>query len=187
MPSISKSTTTGSSVSGPKVTYPAQRAGLGRGGAPAHRLRPREGADDGRHQLGDDLLGGAAGLGDVGDVEVALLRVGMDMRLGDGGEAGLAQETLDGLLRRLGGRALDFLAHILGARGEPADVERQPARRPVFACRFVGQTCLDQTVSQHLLQVAGSLALHARWDFLGTEFKQKIGHGRSQTGWLARQ
>jgi len=41
--------------------HPAQAARLGRGRAPAHRLRPREATDDARHQGGDDLLGGAAG------------------------------------------------------------------------------------------------------------------------------
>ena len=67
--------------------HPAQRARLGRGRAPAHRFRPGEGADHRRHQLGDDLFGRPARLDDVGDVEIALLRVGMDMRLGDVGRA----------------------------------------------------------------------------------------------------
>ena len=63
--------------------HPAQRAGLRRCRSPAHRLRPGEGADHLRHQFGDDLFRRPAGLRDVGDVEVALLRIGMDMGLGD--------------------------------------------------------------------------------------------------------
>ena len=47
---------------------PAQRAGLGRGLAPAHRLRPGEGPDHRRHDLGDRRDRLLAGLLDHGDV-----------------------------------------------------------------------------------------------------------------------
>ena len=42
--------------------HPAQRAGLGRSRPPAHRCRPGEAADDGRHQFGDDRFRGPARL-----------------------------------------------------------------------------------------------------------------------------
>jgi hypothetical protein len=59
---------------------------------------------------------------------------------------------------------------------QAAYIQRQPARRPVFARALIGQARLHQRIGQELLEVAGSLALHAGWDFLGAEFKQKIGH-----------
>jgi len=100
------------------------------------------------------------------------------MCLGDIGEAGAAQKTFDRLFIGARARALAVLAHIGGAGVETADVERQAARRPVFAGTLIGQASLDQRVGQKLLQIAGSLALQTGRDFLGAEFKQKIGHGR---------
>jgi hypothetical protein len=149
--------------------YPAQAARFGRGGPPAHRLRPREVADDGRHQFGDDFFSRTARLRDMGDIEVALLRVAMDMRLGNRVQAGACAGSPGRRFGRLDARALAVLAYILGACGQAPDVERQPARRPVFARRLIGQTRLDQTVGQHLLEIARRLALHARGDFFGTQ------------------
>jgi len=78
--------------------HPLQRAGLGGAGAGAHRLRPGEIADNAGHHAGNDLVCRAAGLDDMGDVEITLLRITVYMRLGNRGEARLAQEALDRLL-----------------------------------------------------------------------------------------
>ncbi len=156
--------------------HPAHGAGPCRSGAPAHGFRPGEIADDARHRLGNDLLGGTAGLDDMGDVEIALLRIRMDMRLGNRGKPCAAQEAFDRLLVGVGARALALLADIGRAGVEAADIERQAARRPVFARALVGQARFHQRVGDEFLQVARRLALHAGGNFLGAEFKQKIGH-----------
>ncbi len=156
---------------------PAQRAGPGRCHAGTHRLRPGEIADDIRHRLGDDLFGGTARLDDMGDVEVALLRVAMDVRLADRGKAGATQEAFDRLLVGVGARTLALFANIGGAGVEAADVKRQPARCPVLARPLIGQARFDQGIGQQLLEVTGRLALQAGRNFLGAEFDKKIGHG----------
>jgi hypothetical protein len=101
----------------------------------------------------------------------------MDVRLAHIRKPGLAQKTLDRLRRGFRRRPLDLLAHVLRARGHAAQVERQPARRPVFAGGVVGQPGLDQTLSDHLPEVAGSLALHAGGDLFRAKFEKQIGHG----------
>ncbi len=172
--------------------HPAQRlaaetgnAGIGLAlgagsGAPAHLLRPGEAAHDAGDQPGDDLFGRPARLGNMGDVEIALLGIAVDMRFIDRGQAGGAQKTLDRLFRRLGARALAFLMHVLRARRQAPQVEHQPARRPVFARRLIGQSGFDQTVSDQFFEVAGSLALHARGNFLAAKLKKQVGHVRSR-------
>ncbi len=70
------------------------------------------------HDFGDDLIRLAARLFDHRDVELALLRVGHDLRLVDGRKAGGAQEAVDRLLGRTDARALLFLADVGGAGGE---------------------------------------------------------------------
>ncbi len=73
------------------------------------------------------------GLLDHGDVELALLGVGDLLGLIDGSEASRAQEAFDGLRGRIRAGTLLFLARVGGTGGEAANVERQAARRPVFA------------------------------------------------------
>ena len=41
---------------------------------------------------------------------------------------------------------------------------------------LIDEAALDQRVGDELLQILGRLRLHARGDFLGEEFEQKIGH-----------
>ena len=73
---------------------PAQALGRGRGGAPAHRLGPGEGADDGGDRLGEHVGGRAAGLVDHREPDaVALVQLVL-------GQAGLAQEAFERLRRR---------------------------------------------------------------------------------------
>ena len=73
--------------------HPGQRARL-RDAAPAHRLRPREGAHRRRGRISRSTSSaGAAGLLDQRDVEVALL-VRLDLRLVDRGESGALEKAL---------------------------------------------------------------------------------------------
>ncbi len=147
-----------------------------RGKTGAHRFRPGEGSDDARHNIGDDLFGRTAGLFQIGDIEIALLRIGLDDGLVDGGEARAAQEAVDGALRRGGARALLFFLDVGRTGGETADIERQAARRPVLARTLIGETRINKRIGDHLLQIASRLALHAGRDFFGAEFEQEIGH-----------
>ena len=55
--------------------------------------------------------------------------------------------------------------------------ERQPARRDEGLGALVDQPGLDQPVGDELAQVLGRARLHARGDFLGEQFEQKVGHG----------
>ena len=144
--------------------------------APAHRLRPREGADDRRHDLGDHLLRRPARLLDDGDVEVALL-VGLDLRLGDRGEPRRLEEALDRLLRRADARPLPLLAPVRRARRQAVHGQRQPPRRGEGLGALIDQPGLDQRVGDELPQVLRRLPLHAGGDFLGEQFEQKVGHG----------
>ncbi|MNU68700.1 hypothetical protein D3C71_580720 [compost metagenome] len=147
------------------------------GRAGAHGFRPGERADDAGHHLGDDLFRRAAGFVDDGDIEIALLRIGNDLRFRDIVEASAAQKALDGLFIGIGARPLLFLAHIGGAGVEAANIQCQTARRPVFARTLIGKPSLHKRVGDEFLQIASRLALHAGGDFLGAEFKQKIRHG----------
>lgn len=72
-------------------THPAQGTGPGRSHTPAHGFRPWEVADRLRNQFGDDIFRRTARLRQMGDVEITLLRIGMDMRLRNIAEASLAQ------------------------------------------------------------------------------------------------
>ena len=129
------------------------------------------------NQLGDDRLGGAAGLDKVGDVEVALLRIGDDARLGDVVKAGPAQEALDGAGRRVGARTLLLFANVGRAGVEAVNGQCQAARRRKGAGAFVGQTGIHQTVRHQTLEIVGGLRLHAGGNLFGEELNEKIGHG----------
>ncbi len=144
---------------------------LGRGGGTgAHALRPGEGADDAGHDIGNDLFRRTTGLGNHCHVEIALLRVRSDLRLFHGAKTCLAQEALNGLFRRLGGWTLDLFPLVGGTGCQTTDIQRQAARRPVFARSLIGQTGFHQRIGHELLQIARSLALHAGRNFLGAEF-----------------
>ncbi|ENN89007.1 hypothetical protein RHSP_02537 [Rhizobium freirei PRF 81] len=156
--------------------HPAQRAGLHRCLAPAHGLRPWEVSYDVGHDRSNDFLRGTARLGNDRNVEIALLRVTLDLRLGDGGEAGASQEAFDRLLVGIGARTLALFAHIGRACGQAANIEREAPRRPIFPGPLIGKTRFDQGIGHQLLQVAGSLALHTGRNFLGAKFEKEIGH-----------
>src|SRR5690606_41893471 len=59
--------------------HPTERTGLRRSSAPAHGFRPWEVADRLRHQFGDDFFRRAAGLRQMSDGELTLLRIGVDI------------------------------------------------------------------------------------------------------------
>ena len=89
--STENGTTSGVSVSGPKVATidcsgrtQRKAAGLRRGRAPAHGFRPGEGPDDLGQEFGQHVQGLAAGTLDHREVELALLRVGDGPRPGPG-------------------------------------------------------------------------------------------------------
>ena len=165
----------GAGVAGEDAEDGLERADPAEGAvAPAHRLRPGEGADCGLDGLGDDLGGGAAGLLDDGEEDVALL-VGAGLELG-AGEAGRAEEAVDGLLRGVGAGTLALLAAAGGGLGEAFEGERQAAGRGEGGGVGVGEAALDQAVGDEAAQVVGGARLHAGGDFLGEEFEQEIGH-----------
>ena len=144
--------------------------------APLHRLGPGEIGDGLAEDGGQQFGGGRAGLVDVGDVELALFGIGLDFRLIDGAEAGGFEETVDRRLRGADARALLVLVLVGRAGRNAGDGQRQPARRRKGPGALIEQARLDQGVGDGLLQILGGLALEARGDFLGEQFKQQFGH-----------
>ena len=155
---------------------PAQRVGLRRRCAPAHRFRPRKRADDRGDDLGDRVFGRAARLLDHRDIELALLRVGHDRRIFDSLEARALQKALDRRVRRADARALSLLAQI-GLGGRQADDMQGEAARGDEALRaLIEEVALDQRVGHQALEVLRRLPLHAGGDFFAEQFKQEVGH-----------
>ena len=155
---------------------PAQAGARGGRLAPAHRFGPGEGADHRRDDLGDGLDRLLAGLLDDGDVGIALLRVADDGGLVERAQPRRLEEALNGGLGRADARTFALLAHVAAANRQAGDMQSQPARRDEGLGALIDQAALDQRVGDELLQVLAGLALHARRDFLGEEFEQKIGH-----------
>ena len=175
MPSIVEGDDLGAGLAGEDAEDRVQRADPAQGAvAPAHRLRPGEGADGGLDGLGDDLGGGAAGAVDDGDEDVALL-VGAGLER-VAGEAGGAEEALDRLGGRVGARALALLAEPRGAVGEAGEGEGQAAGRGEGGGVGVGEAALDEAVGDEAAQVLGRLPLHPGGDLLGEELEQEVGH-----------
>ena len=156
--------------------HPAERAGLGRALAPPHRLRPGERPHHLGHELADHLDGRPARLLDHRHVEVALL-VGLDRGLLDRLEPGGAHEALD----RAGGgadaRTFLLLLHVGLPDRHALHREREAARGDEGLGALINETRIDQPVGDQLAQVLGRARLHARGNFLGKQFEQKVGHG----------
>ena len=89
--------------------------------------------------------------------------------------------------RRADARAFRSSLHVRLARRQPCDRERQPPRRRERLGALVGQPGLDQPVGDELLQILRRPRLHARGDFFGEEFEQKIGHQRSPASYGCRR
>jgi hypothetical protein len=58
-------------------------------------------------------------------------------------------------------------------------VKRQAPRRRKGLRALIEEAALDQRIRDELFQVLRGAPLHARGDFFGEEFEEKIGHGRS--------
>ena len=140
MPSTLNATTSGSSVSGPKVARIecSGRTQVSLAAAPTHRLRPGKAA----HHFGDHLRHHvdrrAARLLDHRHVEVALL-VGLHFGLVDRGQAGRLEEAGDGLRRRADARALLLFLDVGLAHRHAVHRQRQPARRGEGLGAFVDE------------------------------------------------
>ena len=155
--------------------HPGQRA-VPRGAfAPAHLLRPREGTDNQRNDFRDHIDGGASGLLHQRDIEIAL-RVALDFRFIERLETGGFQKTLHGGIRRADLRALALLLEVRLALRNAVHGECETSRRHECFRAFIDETFGDQLVGDHLAQVIRRLRLHARGNFFGEQFEEKIGH-----------
>ncbi len=157
-------------------THPAQGVGLRRPGAPAHRFRPGEDANDGGNDLGERLFCRAAGLLDCRDIELALLRVLLDRSVLDPREARALEEALDRRLRRADAGSLALLARGRLGGGQSDHMQGEAPRRDESLRALVDEIALDEGVGHEALQVVGRLPLHAGGDFFAEEFEEKIGH-----------
>ena len=79
-------------------------------------------------------------------------------------------------LRPADARALALFLQVGLARGNAVHRQRQPPRRRERLRAFIDEALGDQLVGDHAAQIVGRLRLHARGNFLGEQFEQKIGH-----------
>jgi hypothetical protein len=147
--------------------HPLQRAGFCRARAPAHRFRPGKGADDHGQNIGEHVDRGAAGFFDQRNVEIALLRVTLDLGLIQRSKAGSLQKTLDRRIRPADPRAPALFLQIRLPRRNAVHRQRQPPRRRKRLGAFIDQPLGDQFVGHHAAQILGRLRLHPRGDFFG--------------------
>ena len=184
MPSTEKGTTSGSSVSGPKVHRIEWSGRTQRSGSGAAELAPQR-IDFGHGKLltmpgstaAMHLGGRGAGPLDHRGVEIALLGIVRHRRLVDRVEARALQKALQRALWRADARPLALLARV-GLAGRQADhMQRQPPRRRKTLGALIGEAALDQRAGDEPLQIGGRLGLHAGRDFFGEQFEQEFGHG----------
>ena len=155
--------------------HPGQRA-VPRGAlAPAHLLRPREGANDKRNDFRDHVDGGTARLLDQRDIEIAL-RVALDLRFIERLQPGGFQKALHGGIGRAHLRALALLLEVRLTLRNAMHGECETARRHECFRAFIDEPFGHQLVGDHLAQVIRRLRLHARGNFFGEQFEQQIGH-----------
>ncbi len=88
------------------------------------------------------------------------------------GDAGGAQEALDGLLRRADAGAFALLAPVGLGRGQPLGHQRQAPWAGKRGQRLGQQPLGRQLLPRHPLQIPRRLRLHARRDLFAKEFKQ---------------
>ena len=148
--------------------HPLQRAWPRRSFAPAHRFRPWKRSDDDRQHVGEHLERSAATLFDQRDVEIAFFGVALDFRFIQRGKAGGFEKSLDRGIRTADARTPAFFFQVR--------LQRQPPRRRERFCAFVNQALGDELVGDQAAQIVRRLGLHARGDFLGKQFQQKIRH-----------
>ena len=143
---------------------------------PALAFRPGEFRQDRCHHLWQQVGGCGAGLFDMGKQEGAFRRVLCGQLVT--GEPGGFQETLNGLVRRIGARPAAFLGQIRLPVRQPLDIKSEMTRRdemPDIGAVDI-KACLCQLALHHVLQVPRSRNLHAGRNFLGNQFQQKISH-----------
>ena len=92
------------------------------------------------------------------------------------------KKPADRALGRADARALALLLHVRLPRRHALHGQRQPPRRRKGLGALVDQAGLDKLVGDELAQILGRARLHARGDFLGEEFEQKVGHGGLPSG-----
>ncbi len=144
--------------------------------APAHGLRPGKRAhDDGQH-LGQHGERRAAGLLHQRDIEVALLGVALDRRLGERAQSGAPQKALHRRVGRADARPLPLFPQVRLAGGNPLHEQREPARRRERLRPLVDEARIDEALGHELAQILRRPRLHAGRDFLGEQLKQKVGH-----------
>ena len=122
--------------------------------------------------------GRAAGLLDDRDVELALLRILVDLRVLDPREPRAFQKPLDRRLRRADARALALLAQGRLRPGQPDDMQGESARRDMGLRALIRKVALDERVGDETPEVLRRLALHSGGDFFAEQFEEKVGHVR---------
>ena len=127
----------------------------------------------------------AAFLGDLGDVERALLGVGLDRRVLDARQPGALEEALDRAVGRADARPLALLDPARLRLRQADDMQRQPPRRGERLRALVRQARVDQRVGHQPLQILRRLPLHAGGDFFAEQFEEQVGHHASldQSEW----
>ncbi len=145
--------------------------------APAHRLRPREALDHRGQNLADHLDRRTTRLLDHRDVEVALF-VGLHLGVLDRFQPGSLKEAGDGIIRRANARAFFLLADVRLTYRNAMHRQREPPRRDESLGAFIDEPGLDQAVGDTFTQILRRAGLHARRDFFGEQFEQKVGHYR---------
>src|SRR5262249_39169853 len=161
--------------------HPSERTRLLRLLAPTHRFRPGKRLHYFRDKLGDHLDRGPARLLDQRQVKVALL-VGHDLGFADRFQPGGTQEALNGAFGRAYARPFLLLLHVGLAHRHALDREREAARGDEGLGAFINEPRGDERVGDTLAQILGRTRLHARWNFLGEQFEQKIGHREQVAG-----
>ncbi len=145
--------------------HPAQRPG-----PPAHRLGPREAAHDLVDHGGDQVGGALALRADQGEEDA----VALDQLLA--GQAGLAQEALQRLLRRRRLRTLELLLAVRRGGGQALDHQGQAARAGEGGQGVVRQTGGLEALGRHALEIARGAGLHPGGDLFGEQFEEELGH-----------
>src|ERR1700733_11477177 len=169
MPSIANFTTSGSSVSRPKVAVIAC-SGRTQESAPGLADRAPQRIDFGKH-----VKRGAAWLFDQRDVKVALLRIALDLRFVERGKSGGFKKARNRSFGPADARTFAFFLQISLSRRDAMHGQRQTPRRRKRFRALINKAFGDELVSDHAAQIVCRLGLHARGDFLGKQFEQEIG------------
>ena len=119
------------------------------------------------------------GLLDDRDIELALLRVGVDASVLDALKPRALQKTLDRRFRRADARALALLARVSLSGWQADDMQRKATRGGKALRAFIEQVARDQIIGDEQLQILRRLPLHAGGDFFAEQFEQKVRHIRN--------